>query len=129
MIAMELFTSARRSLVAHPLFSAVVVVTLGLAIGANTAGFTLVDAVLLRSQNVRAPEQLVNIYTADSSGRDLGTTSYPDYAYLRDHGAAGGVTEVFGYSGLMATITGDAPEVVFGELVTENYFSATGARL
>ena len=130
MIVMELFASARRSLAAHPLFAAVVVVTLGLAIGANTAVFTIVDAALLRSQNVRAPEQLVNIYTADSTGRDLGNTSYPDYAYLRDHGdEAGAVSGVIGYSGLMATITGGTPEVVFGELVTENYFAVTGARI
>ena len=129
MIARELFTSARRSVSAQPLFSAVVVLTLGLAIGANTAVFTLVDAALLRSQNVHAPEQLVNIYTADSAGRDLGNTSYPDYAYLRGHAGEAGLKDVFGYSGLMATITGPAPEVVVGELVTENYFTATGARI
>jgi predicted permease len=126
---MELFTSARRSLAAHPLFSAVVILTLGLAIAANTAVFSIVDALLLRSQNVHAPEQLVNIYTADSSGRDLGNTSYPDYAYLRDHAGEAGISQVFGYSGLMATNTGGTPEVVFGELVTENYFAATGARI
>jgi putative ABC transport system permease protein len=129
MIIIELFASARRSIAAHPLFSAVVVLTLALAIGANAAVFSIVDAALLRSFNVRAPEQLVNIYTADSTGRSLGNTSYPDYAFLRDHAAEAGVTGVIGYSGLMATITGGTPEVVFGELVTENYFDVTGARI
>lgn len=119
--------TARRSLVKHPLFSGVVILSLGLAIGANSAIFSVIDAALLRPLDVREPERLVNIYTTDSTGRGYGSTSYPDYTYIRDH--ARDLDGVIGYSGLMTTITGGRPEVVFGELVTGNYFSVTGARI
>src|SRR5262245_3153555 len=118
---------ARRGLTARPLFSAVVVLSLGLAIGANSAIFSLIDAALLRPLDVREPEQLINVYTTDSAGRGFQSSSYPDYVSLRDN--ARGVSGVFGYSGLMTTITGGKPEVVFGEIVTGNYFNVSGARV
>ena len=117
--------SASRSLAKHPLFSAVVILTLGLAIGADSAIFSLIDAALLRQVDVRDADRFVNIYTGDSTGRKFETSSYPDYAYLRDN--ARGFDGVIGHGGLMATITGGPPEVVFGEIVTGNYFSVTGA--
>ncbi|HEY6389859.1 MAG TPA: multidrug ABC transporter substrate-binding protein, partial [Bryobacteraceae bacterium] len=54
-----------RKLIRAPGFTAVAVVTLALGIGANTAIFTLVDAVFGRSGAVRDPAQLVNLYTTD----------------------------------------------------------------
>jgi len=54
---------AIRSLLRHPVFTAVGVITLALGIGLNTAVFSTVDAMLLRSlQGVRAPEELAQIY-------------------------------------------------------------------
>ena len=52
---------AMRSLRAHPAFTLTVVATLGLGIGANTAIFTLVDALLLRPLPVEHPGQLVMV--------------------------------------------------------------------
>ena len=118
---------ATRGLTKRPLFSGVIVLTLGLAIGANSAIFSLIDAALLRPLNIERPEEIVDVYTTDSSGRGFGSTSYPDFAFLRDN--AKGVADVFGYSGLMTTITGGKPEVVFGEMVSGNYFAATHAKL
>ncbi len=117
--------SARRSLVKHPLFSAVVILTLGLAIGANSAIFNVIDAALLRPADLRDADRFVNIYTGDSTGQKFESSSYPDYAYLRDN--ARGFDGVIGHSGLMATLTSGQPEVVFGEIVTGNYFAVTGA--
>ena len=119
--------SARRSLAKHPAFSAVIVLSLGLAIGANAAIFSLVDAVLLRPVDLPQADRLVNVYTTDSGGAGFRTSSYPDYLAMREN--ARGVTGVFGHSGLMTTITGGKPEVVFGEIVTGNYFSVSGARI
>ena len=76
----------------NPGFSLIVVVTLALGIGANTAIFTLLDQILLRSLPVRDPQQLVQL---QSVGPDSGRTnsrggspgdyfSYPMYRDLRD---------------------------------------------
>src|SRR6187551_3525691 len=114
--------SAHRSLRKHPLFSAVVILTLGLA---NSTIFSVIDAALLRPADLRDADRFVNVYTGDSTGRKFESSSYPDYAYIRDN--ARGFDGVIGHSGLMATITGGRPEVVFGEIVTGNYFAVTGA--
>ena len=76
---------ATRSLTKRPLFSGVIILTLGLAIGANSAIFSLIDAALLRPLNIERPEEIVDVYTTDSSGRGFGSTSYPDFAFLRDN--------------------------------------------
>jgi predicted permease len=119
---------AMRTLRTHPLFAAVVLTTLGLGIGVNSAIFSVINAALFSSLNVRAPGELVNVYTTDSTGHGFGSTSYPDFAYVRDNNRA--FSGVIGYSGLMTTITGNGkPEVLFGEIVSGNYFTVTGARL
>ena len=121
---------ARRTLSTQPFFSSVVVLSLGLAVGANSAIFSLIDAALFRPLEVREPDRLVNVYTTDSGGRGFQGSSYPDYVAMRDDArGVRSVSGVFGYSGLMTTITGGAPEVVFGEIVTGNYFSVSGARI
>jgi predicted permease len=118
---------ATRSVTKRPLFSSVVIVTLGLAIGATSAVFSLIDAALLRPLDVEKPNELLDVYTTDSAGHGFGSSSYPDFAYVREN--ARGVADVFGYSGLITTMTGGQPEVLFGEIVTGNYFSASGAKL
>ena len=118
---------AARSVAKRPLFSSVVILTLGLAIGATSAVFSLIDAALLRPLNVEKPNELLDVYTTDSTGQGFGSSSYPDFAYVREN--ARGVADVFGYSGLITTITGGKPEVLFGEIVTGNYFSAAGAKI
>jgi predicted permease len=118
---------ALRSLIKRPLFSSVVILTLGLAIGATSAVFSLIDAALLRPLNVAKPDELLDLYTTDGNGQGFGSSSYPDFAYVREN--ARGVADVFGYSGLITTITGGQPEVLLGEIATGNYFSATGAKM
>ena len=119
---------ALRSIAKRPLFAIAVTLTLGLGIGVNSGVFGLVNAVMFAPLPVARPSELLNIYTMDSTGTRFGATSYPDYAWIRDQ--ARSFRDVFGYSGLMTTIRGNGdPEVVFGEIVTGNYFTATGARL
>src|ERR671934_2833847 len=79
---------AWRGLARAPLFTLVAVLSIALGIGANTAIFTLVDEVLLRTLPVKHPEQLVlfngarNHYGSNSGGNML---SYPMYEDFRDN--------------------------------------------
>ena len=84
------FSYALRVLRRNPAFSAVVVLTLALGIGANTAIFTLVDAVLLRTLPVPAPERLIAIgdpvrpSSLSTGAPRADIISYPLYRDLRD---------------------------------------------
>src|SRR5437870_10844306 len=81
----EMFQDLRygvRMLLKNPGFTLIAVFTLALGIGANTAIFTLLDKVLMRTLPVEQPQQLVT-FVRDSSGVP-GIFSYPLYADLRD---------------------------------------------
>src|SRR4029453_18214914 len=90
---------AFRQLLKNPGFAAVAVLTLALGIGANTAIFTVINALLLRSLPVSQPEELVQVATK-SGGSEAVSFSHPFYKRLCDEGrslsgllAAGGVGE------------------------------------
>jgi predicted permease len=121
---------AFRQLLKNPGFTAVAVLTLALGIGANTAIFTVVNALLLRSLPVSRPEELIQVVTrsGDSEGNSF---SYPFYKTLRDDGhslsglfAAGGVGE---RDQLIVPGAGNAEvEFVHGQAVSGNFFSVLG---
>ena len=109
-----------------PGFTAVVVLSLALAIGANVAIFALVNAFLLRPMPVDHPERLVAIHvTAPNGGANIDGFSYPQWL---DYGKQDtGLSDLIGSSGLPLSITeGDRPELIWGEIVTGNYFSGLG---
>ena len=66
-------------------FTTGAVLILGLAIGANTAIFSLVNAILFREQALADPDRLVNIYQNDRAGRPLVVTSYSTYMEMAAH--------------------------------------------
>src|SRR5437870_1399450 len=81
-----------RSLVKHPAFTLVSVITLALGIGANTAVFTVLNAVMLRTLPVRDPDQLVFLSNPDRHGVNGGQETgprflfaYHEFEWLRDH--------------------------------------------
>jgi predicted permease len=121
---------ALRTLLKTPAFTIVVVLTLALGIGANTAIFSLTDQVLLRLLPVKSPGQLVVL---DGPGAFQGRTfnnatfSYPMYRDFRDQNTV--------FDGVMARfpspltlMTNGQAERVSGELVTGNYFEVLGVR-
>ena len=113
---------AIRSFGKNPGFASVVVVTLALGIGANTAIFTLVDAVLLRPLPVHEPGELADVWTSCRRGFLYCSSSYPDFLDYRDRNrsftnlAAFGGTELTLNDANRARLTGTM-------LVTGNYFS------
>ena len=88
---------ALRGLARAPGFSAVAVLTLGLGLGANTAIYTVVKAVLLTPPPFREPERLVRVWEANpAQGRPMSPMSVPSFAAYRDTGAfcTSGVTNL-----------------------------------
>ena len=125
-----------RQLRRNPAFTAVAVITLALGIGANTAIFTLVDAVMLKSLPVVNPKQLYRIGNDDNCcvlggmQDNWGIFSYDLYKQFRDHTPQFGGMAAFqgGLPELSARRTGAvAPaEPYVGEFVSGNYFSTFG---
>src|SRR6202158_1811926 len=118
---------AARMLARRPGFSAVIVATLGLAIGANAAVFSFVDAILLRPLPVAAPERLVRIYSHFASGLDWASVSYPNY---RDFERANRVFAALAAEGNQAYVVGDSAssDQVAGALVSANSSAPRGVR-
>src|SRR5215213_164115 len=70
-----------RSLVRHPGFAVVAVITLALAIGVNTTIFSVVNAVLLKALPFRDPQQLVSVHSVPSAGGLPGIAAYQYLAW------------------------------------------------
>jgi predicted permease len=104
------------------------VLTLGLAVGANTALFSLVNAILLRPlPGVADPERLVNVHRTAAGGTTFHSFSHPDYVELSERG--GRLVRLAAFNGRGASLgTNGAPEVVGTQLVSGNYFGVLGAR-
>src|SRR5262245_3959309 len=124
------FRYALRTLISTPAFTIVVVLTLALGIGANTAIFSLTDQVLLRLLPVKAPERLV-VFDGPGAfqGRTFnnGTFSYPMYRDFRDGNTVfEGVLARF--PAPLTLVTDGQAERINGELVTGNYFDVLGGR-
>ena len=125
-----------RSLYKAPGFTLIVVSTLSLGIGVNTAIFTLLDAVVFKPLPVPAPHELVALHetrpegTADvsgGSGRFL-RFSYPRFERLRQAlGAEASIAAVTRSSMFVVQLPG-VPQAQFlqGQLVSGDYFSTLG---
>ena len=74
---------ALRAMRASPGFAAIAILSLALGIGANTAIFSLVDAMLLKLLPVRSPQELYQPVTGNPDRYNV-SWNYPDYVALRD---------------------------------------------
>ncbi len=110
-----------------PGFTAAVVLSLALGIGANTAVFSLIDALILRTLPVRRPEQLVQLMT-QYPGEPRTNCCAWKYDYVRQNNRVfSGVAGVFPSSFTIRAPGADA-ETVDGEYVTGDLFEVLGTR-
>src|SRR5438067_8774991 len=113
-----------------PVFAAVAILSLALGIGANTAIFTLMDQLMLRSLPIRNPEQLVVLYQRGShNGSNMGRWmhSYPIYQDYQQKGAP--FSEVLCRRLTSAALSvNNQTERVDAEMVSGNYFTMLGVK-
>jgi predicted permease len=133
-----------RMLAGNKVFSALAILSLALGIGANTAIFSFMDAMLMRSLPVRDPQSLVTLawhtkkremhgsnrhnvnYDDPSGGWVGGIFSYPAFEFLRRETPV--FSTVFGYQGAgdLHLAVNNQAAIVHAEYVSGNYFSGLG---
>src|SRR6266571_7900991 len=118
---------ATRQLSGAPLFTIVAVVTLALGIGANTAIFSVVNAVLVRPLPYPESDRLVMLFSAwPSQGIPKAGSALPDYREYRDQNHTLEGLGGFFHSGFNLSVANQTPERVEGSRVTSNLFSVLG---
>ncbi len=114
-----------RTMMKHRSFTLAAVVSLALGIGANTAIFSFVNSLLIRPLGVAEPDRLVTVWTSTIGGQRHGNTSYPDYLDYKEQNEtlSGLVAQAFAP---MAISENDRASVVWGQIVSWDYFSVLG---
>ena len=122
------FRFGLRSLLKRPGFTAIALLALALGIGANTAIFSLVNAVILQPLPYRDPDRLISVYGTRnrSTQGSVGPTDFLDYRSQNK------TFEQFAASGSMMlpmNLTGSGePERLNASIITGNYFDTFGVR-
>src|SRR5437016_1941701 len=118
---------AFRQLLKNPGFTAIAVLTLALGIGANTAIFSIVNAVLLRPFPYQAPERLVIVQERVSAGGGF-SPSYPNFVDWRAQNTTfDSIVAVRQNESFNLTGAGE-PERLQGRLVSAEFFSTLGIK-
>ena len=126
--------SGVRNLLKRPAFTAIAVLSLGLGIGANTAIFTIVNAVFLNPLPVSEPSRLVQLFTVDTrtvdaTAANLTPTSLPNFKDYRERNTV--FTDMTAATNFPLPLdwSGNAqPEQVNAFMVASNYFDLLGVK-
>ena len=117
-----------RLIIGNPVFSLVVVVALALGIGANTAIFSVLNAVLLKPLPYEHSEQLVTMwqrFTGIGVPKDQNWTSAPEFTDVRRLQSS--FSDIAAMQGTSFTmLVGDTPERVLGQFVSPSFFTLLG---
>jgi hypothetical protein len=121
---------ALRSLLKNPGFTALAVIVMALGIGANTAVFSVVNAVLLRPLAYKNPERIVTLSPLwKTSGKSGGSSSAPDFHDWHDQSTAFEAMAYYTYfnSGPMPVMAGKTAEYAAVAAVSPEFFHVFGA--
>src|SRR5262245_11684100 len=118
---------AFRQALRNPGFTAVAVLSLALGIGANTAIFSLIDAVALKTMPVKDPKELVEVIRVHPKW-GYSSLSYPAFERFRDRNQVfSGTLAVTGISSMKIQLNGQT-EHANGQFVSGTFFSVLGVR-
>ncbi len=120
-----------RILLKKPGFTATIVLALGLGIGANTAIFSVVNAVLWRPLPYKNSERLVSLYSQNTSNAEANLTdrpplSYPDFRDYKEQAQTLQYVAAYRQIGTSLVSGGDEPERVLGADVSAELFPMLG---
>ena len=119
-----------RQLIKHPAFSIIAILTLALGIGANTAIFSVVNAVLLKPLPFPEPDQLIAVGMTDTRQKgqtDLNSLSYPDFFDFRDQNRTLASSSVYRDQSFALTSEEEATSV-HGAKVSAEFFDVLGIK-
>jgi putative ABC transport system permease protein len=130
---MQNFRYALRVLGKQPVFTAIVIFTFALGIGANTAVFSVLNAVVLRPLPFREPQNLVALGEFDprvkaDPGTDIESISYLDYVDFRDRTQSFDRIAVYTNQAVSTLTDGNQAMHVQGESVSANLFQLLGVQ-
>jgi predicted permease len=118
---------AARGLWNNPGFAVVVVLSLGIGIGANTAMFSVLNAVLLKPLPVARPEQLFALSNPLSRSSVKNIFSYPMFERMRNVAGNNGIAATSRVATVRALVEGDRePEPESAQLVSGEFFALAG---
>src|SRR5262245_29527254 len=115
-----------RTLLKTPALTAVAVIALALGIGANTAMFSIVNAVLLRPLPYSEPDRLLQLYTSMPQFREA-SVSYPNFLDWKERSRSFDVMAA--YRGVTFNLTGEVtPERLRGQMASADIFPTLGVK-
>ncbi len=121
-------TYSFRTLLKTPGFTVIAVLSIALGIGANSAIFSLADALLLRPLPVYQPGSVLTIST-DLDSETMGGVSYPDYRDFRDKARSFDGMATFDFTGVsVAKSTKDDAHLRGALMVSDNFFQVLGVQ-